>query len=201
MKILAIADVESRYLWDDFNKEKLEGIDLILSCGDLSPLYLSFLATFFHGPVLYVHGNHDAVYEVSPPYGCICVEDQIYNYQGVRILGLGGSMRYKDGPHQYTDAQMNWRIRKLGLKLRRHKGFDILLTHAPARGLNDEEPLPHRGFSGFLTLMERHSPTCFVHGHVHLTYNYRCPRQCTYQNTTVINAYERTIFEIPDPKR
>ena len=66
MKILAISDVESRYLWDDFSKEKLKEIDLILSCGDLSPLYLSFLATFFQGPVLYVHGNHDAVYQSSP---------------------------------------------------------------------------------------------------------------------------------------
>ena len=98
MKILAISDVESRYLWDYFSKEKLQEIDLILSCGDLSPLYLSFLATFFQGPVLYVHGNHDAVYEVSPPYGCICVEDQIYEYKGIRILGLGGSMRYKWTP-------------------------------------------------------------------------------------------------------
>ena len=46
MKILAIADVESKYLWDYFEKSKLEGIDLIISCGDLDPHYLSFLATF-----------------------------------------------------------------------------------------------------------------------------------------------------------
>ena len=30
MKILVLADVESKYLWDYFEKEKLEGIDLIL---------------------------------------------------------------------------------------------------------------------------------------------------------------------------
>ena len=58
MKILAIADVESKYLWDYFEKSKLEGIDLIISCGDLDPRYLSFLATFTSAPVLYVHGNH-----------------------------------------------------------------------------------------------------------------------------------------------
>ncbi len=199
MKILAISDVESRYLWDDFSKEKLKEIDLILSCGDLSPLYLSFLATFFQGPVLYVHGNHDAVYQSSPPYGCICVEDQIYEHKGIRILGLGGSMRYKEGPHQYTEAQMNFRIRKLWYQLHRHQGFDILLTHAPALGLNDEENLPHRGFGGFLKLMDRYSPAYFVHGHIHMNYGYRIPRECRYQDTTVINAYERTVFEIPDP--
>ena len=41
MKILAIADEESAYLWDYFEKSKLEGIDLIISCGDLDPKYLS----------------------------------------------------------------------------------------------------------------------------------------------------------------
>ncbi len=95
---------------------------------------------------------------------------------------------------------MNFRIRKLWYQLRRHKGFDILLTHAPALGLNDEENLPHRGFQGFLRLMDRYAPAYFVHGHIHMSYGYRIPRVCTYQNTTVINAYERTVFEIPDQK-
>ena len=59
MKILAIADMESPALWDYFEPGRLKGIDVILACGDLNPQYLSFLATFFSGPVLYVHGNHD----------------------------------------------------------------------------------------------------------------------------------------------
>ena len=37
MKIMVLADTESRSLWDFFEKSKLEGIDLILSCGDLKP--------------------------------------------------------------------------------------------------------------------------------------------------------------------
>ena len=59
MRILALSDHESPYLWDYFTRDKLDGIDLILSCGDLKAEYLSFLATFAHRPVLYVHGNHD----------------------------------------------------------------------------------------------------------------------------------------------
>ena len=46
MKILILADVESKYLWDYFDKSKLEGVDLILSCGDLNPQYLSFVGSF-----------------------------------------------------------------------------------------------------------------------------------------------------------
>lgn len=90
MKILVLADEESKYLWDYFEKDKLEGIDLIISCGDLKPQYLSFLATYAKAPILYVHGNHDAVYDETPPEGCICIDGDIYVYNGIRILGLGG---------------------------------------------------------------------------------------------------------------
>lgn len=200
MKILAIADCESKSLWDYFQPEKLEGIDLILSCGDLAPQYLSFLATFTHAPVLYVHGNHDDCYRQTHPDGCICVDDKIYVYKGVRIMGLGGSMRYKPGEHQYTDRAMNVRILKLAFPLWYRKGFDILLTHAPAYDLNDGDDLPHRGFKAFLRLMDRFSPAFFVHGHVHATYGGKFCRFSTYKNTTVVNAYERCVFqfELPD---
>ena len=196
MKIMAISDHESELLWDYFDKSYLEGIDLILSCGDLHPHYLSFLVTFAHAPVLYVHGNHDGKYEQTPPEGCICIEDQIYVHNGVRILGLGGSMRYKPGPHQYTESQMRKRVRKLWLKLKYRRGFDILLTHSPAYQLNDGDDLPHRGFDVFRTLMDKYKPAFFVHGHVHLNYGRKFPRQSTYNETQVINAYEKFVFEI-----
>ncbi len=128
MRILAIADEESKALWDYFDKSMLEGIDLIISCGDLDPRYLSFLVTFYSGPVLYVHGNHDGKYEQIPPEGCTCIEDKIFVYKGVRILGLGGSMRYKPGPHQYTEYEMKQRVARLWFKLFKKRGFDILRT-------------------------------------------------------------------------
>lgn len=49
MNILVIADEEAPSLWDYFRPEKLKDVDLILSCGDLNPKYLSFLATFCKG--------------------------------------------------------------------------------------------------------------------------------------------------------
>ena len=113
MRILTVSDYESPGLWDYFTPEKLDGIELILSCGDLKPQYLSFLATFAHCPVLYVHGNHDGRYAKDPPLGCDCVDGMLYEYKGLRILGLGGSMRYSGGEHQYTERQMAWRARKL----------------------------------------------------------------------------------------
>ena len=54
MKILFISDEESKYYWDYYSPDKLEDIDLIISCGDLAPQYLSFLVTLSHVPVLYI---------------------------------------------------------------------------------------------------------------------------------------------------
>lgn len=195
MRILVIADEESKYLWDYYEDGKLKDIDLILSAGDLNPNYLSFLTTFANVPVLYVHGNHDDKYETKPPEGCICIEDQIYVYEGVRILGLGGSMRYKHGKHQYTEREMKRRVKRLWFTLLRHGGFDILLTHAPAYQLNDGRDLPHQGFRVFLELMKKYRPKFFIHGHVHMSYGRQYKRYDKYEDTHVINAYDRCIFD------
>ena len=192
MKILVLADHKSKSLYDYYEPQKLEGVDLIISCGDLEPNYLSFFATLCHAPVLYVRGNHDEVYEWKPPEGCICIEDDIYVYDGVRIMGLGGSMEYIPGAsNQYTERAMKRRIRKMGWKLWRKKGFDILVTHAPAFELNDMEDRPHRGFACFRRLMEEYRPKMFVHGHVHANYGGNFKRQDRYGDTVVSSILAR----------
>lgn len=195
MRILVLADIESKYYWDYFDKSKLEGIDLILSCGDLKPEYLSFLATFAKVPILYVRGNHDDIYESKPPEGCICIEDTIYTYQGVRILGLGGSIRYKQGKNQYTQTEMKGRLNRLWWKLKRSKGIDILLTHSPAYHINDGEDGPHEGFEAFTQILDTYKPKCFIHGHVHMTYSRSHKRESMYHDTRIINGFEKYIFD------
>ena len=167
MKILFLADEESKMYWEYFKKEDFKGIDIIVSCGDLNPSYLSFLTTMVGVPLLYVHGNHDDKYNVKPPEGCICIEDEIYEYEGVRFLGLGGSNR-----------------------------FDVLVTHSPAKGLHDGEDTCHTGFDVFNRLIEQYKPRYFVHGHVHMSYGRQFVRLDKVGETTVINAYEKYIVEI-----
>ena len=196
MKILILSDVESKYLWDYFEKEKLEGIDLILSCGDLKPQYLSFLASFTKAPVLYVRGNHDDCYEIDPPDGCICIEDSIYNFNGLRIMGLGGSIKYNNGKNQYTQNQMKKRVKRMWFKIMRNHGFDILLTHAPAAGFHEGGDRAHKGFDIFSELIDRYHPKFFIHGHVHKDYSRNFVRQDQIGDTTVINGYERFTLEI-----
>lgn len=89
---------------------------------------------------------------------------------------------------------MKGRILRLKFKIMKHKGFDILLTHAPAAGIHDMEDLPHKGFECFVELIKKYKPKFFVHGHVHMCYG-RFPREDKYEDTVVVNAYEKHIFE------
>lgn len=197
MRILTVADEESKLYYDFYRPGRLDGIDLIIACGDLSKSYLEFLVTMAHCPLVYVRGNHDDKLIDTPPEGCECIEDTLYTYKGVRIIGLGGSYRYrKTGGNMYTEKQMSRRIRRLRWKLKRAGGVDIVVTHAPIRGVNDFDSLSHRGFECFRELVDRYSPKLFVHGHIHMSYGVNIPQQTTLNTTTVVNAYDHCIVDI-----
>lgn len=198
MKILAISDEEVLKFYDCYREGVFDGYDCIISCGDLHRNYLEFIATMARCPVYYVRGNHDEGFEYVPPGGCICIEDRIHVINGVRVLGLGGSYRYRDGRNFYTEKQMRKRIRNLWLSLKYYKGFDILITHAPAYGLNDLDNISHRGFECFLELLEKYRPKFLVHGHIHRNYGVSIPQKDTYMDTTVVNACGYCVIEYPD---
>lgn len=196
MKILLLADEEEKSLWDYYRPGMFDGYDLILSAGDLKGDYLTFIETMSNKPLVYVHGNHDGRYDVKPPEGCICAEDKVVTVKGIRILGLGGSAAYNGGKHQYTERQMEKRIRFLSGRIRAAGGVDIVLTHAAPQGLGDDTDYAHRGFEAFLPLMEKYRPRFLVHGHVHLAYGRCVERLHSYSATTIINACGRYEIEI-----
>lgn len=198
MRILALADDPDERLWSERAREMLQGVDLILSAGDLPSSYLSFLTCFTTAPIVYVHGNHDDKYARKPPEGCICAEDRIVRVGDVRILGLGGCMAYRPGDWMFTEKEMNNRIRWMRRALKWYRGFDILLTHSPARGLGDQEDLAHRGFECFKTLMDKQDPTLMIHGHVHKSYTTSFVRSRRYGEVEVINACGAYFFDLPE---
>lgn len=199
MRILALADEPSNRLWGDRCREALSGIDLILSAGDLPSSYLSFITCFTNAPVIYVHGNHDDKYAQKPPEGCLCADGKIVQLKGVRILGLGGSLRYRpDAVNMYSEQEMEDRIRSLRWNLRSTGGFDILLTHSPIRGVGDQEHISHRGFECFGPLLDKYRPAVMIHGHVHQAYSAFFQRQRDYHGIPVINASTSYVFDLPD---
>jgi len=193
MKILIVSDVISPSLYEHINVEKFSDIDLILSAGDLRSRYLTFLTTVLKKPLLYIHGNHDTHYDDQPPLGCICIEDIVYDFNGLKIAGLGGCREYRGGKHQYSERAMSKKIKKNKKAFK--KGFDILLTHSPAFGLGDGEDHAHIGFKSFIKLLDDHKPKYMIHGHQHLNYKQQ-ERIIQYNETTIINGFQYYILDL-----
>ena len=198
MRILAVSDEECPALWEYYVPGRLDGYDLILSCGDLKASYLTFLVTMGRARLLYVHGNHDESYDSRPPEGCDDIDGHLVVYNGVRILGLGGCMWYHPGKHQYSEKQMERRADKLSRALKKAGGVDIVVTHAPPRGYGDLDDPAHIGFETFLRIIDSYRPQYLLHGHVHLRYNTGLPREHEYNGTKIINVSERYTLDLPD---
>lgn len=225
MKILMIADREERYLWDYWNEstaQALSDVGLVLSAGDLKPAYLEFLVTMLNVPLVYVRGNHDSYYDVHAPEGCIDADGRIVEVecrageavQTMRILGLGGSMRYKDNSDDmYTEQEMRARIRRAELDIAKRRlaakvtgsyeegirDFDILLTHAPCRGYGDMDDLPHMGFDCFNDLLNKYSPQLHCYGHVHQEYGEAKRHIIHLSGTLLINSCGHYIIDFVKP--
>jgi Icc-related predicted phosphoesterase len=196
MKLLSVSDYVVSTLYDNFDARHFPKIDLILSCGDLPPEYLSYLFSSFKAPLYYVRGNHDIRYDSKPPDGCIDLNARLVQFQGIRMLGLEGSRWYSGGPHQYTEKEMRKIIRGLRPKIWWQRGIDIIITHAPPRYIHDAEDLCHRGFKSFQWLIDHYSPIYFIHGHIHAEFSDPSERITKINKTKVVNTYGFYLFEI-----
>ena len=203
MKVLFVADVEDKMLYDFFRKDRVEGVELIVSCGDLKQDYLDFLMTMVNVPMIYVRGNHDTSYFDYPPLGAVCIEDRIVKFKGVRFLGLGGCIRYKnDCRTMFTEREMRRRIRKLRFKLFVNRGFDVLVTHSPAEGYGDMEGShTHKGFKCFNDLLNKYKPGYMVHGHVHSNYGRVKLTNQHPSGTEIYNCCGYRIVDIQVPEK
>jgi uncharacterized protein len=203
-RVLALADEETSLAYSGGFQHLAP--DLIVACGDLSFEYLEYVVTMVAKPLVWVPGNHDPeMNEPAPlplrfaperpgPQGCINIDGRVVEIAGVRVGGLGGSLRYRPGPHQYTQEQMGVRARRLRRRAGRRRRLDILVTHAPPRGLGDEEDLCHQGFSAYQKLIERTAPSLHVHGHIH-PHEGACPDRML-NGTRIVNAIPYKLLEL-----
>jgi len=121
----------------------------------------------------------------------------------VVVAGLGGSMKYNNGSNQFTEFEMALKIIKILPRLLINRIFygrwlDILLTHAPPRGLGDREDSCHQGFKIFRTFLKLFKPKYLLHGHIHL-YDINAPREIIFMETKIVNIYEHQIIKIEVP--
>jgi Icc-related predicted phosphoesterase len=205
MKVLAISDEVAPQVYDSGIKSRFSDVDLVLSCGDLPHYYLEYVATMLRVPLYYVMGNHSCELDDRSehgvrPGGCVDINEQVVEHDGLLIAGLEGSMRYKPGPYQYTQLEMRYKALRLSTRMWFRRPFkrrqlDILITHAAPLGIHDGRDLCHTGFYVFLQFMERYQPRYLLHGHSHV-YNQLQPTTTQYQDTLVVNVHPYRVLEI-----
>jgi len=219
-RILAIADEVSDSLWS--GRVRRLDPNLVVACGDLPFDYLEYIVTMVNVPLVFVPGNHDPDLKAKPqtlssqdfqrplslatlrrepagPMGCSNADGRVVDEAGVGIAGLGGSVRYKPGPNQYTQRQMTRRALRLELssvsrRARSHGKIDILITHSPPYGIGDGDDPAHRGFIAFHRLVTRLSPKLLIHGHVH-PYGRVIPNH-RLGSTTIVNVVGHRMLEL-----
>ncbi len=225
MKILCVADATDSLIYSAQSKKLFGDCDFVISAGDLPLRYYDYIMTIQSKNLYYVYGNHnleqfrdvmkrggyDAMasfnatgeMKLMPHFGGDLIDGKcIYDKKNdLIIMGLGGSMLYNYGDSQYSEKQMQWRIRKMIPRLLYNKKrygryVDILVTHAPPFGIGDGEDICHRGFECFLSFMDTYKPKYLLHGHVHL-FDENAPRITDYKGTKVINIYKSFILDDP----
>lgn len=214
VRVLAIADEEAPTL----DVSRLGGLraDLVLAAGDLPWDYLEYVANATDVPLVFVPGNHDPAIEsgrlsscgtwvcdgrvtADPrPHGGTNADRTVVEVAGLRIAGLGGCVRYRPGPHQYTQTEFGRHARRLARGARRGPPVDVLLTHAPPYGLGDEEDAPHQGVLALHDLLDALEPTWHLHGHIHPHGRPRPDREKG--RTTIANVIPYRVLEI-EPRR
>ncbi|HGY11267.1 MAG TPA: Icc-like protein [Desulfobacterales bacterium] len=196
LKILTVSDFIDESLTQRVENKTLEPVDLIISCGDLAPEYLSFLRDRLDKPLFYVKGNHDIRYSPSNPVGCKNIHAKLIQFKSLKIMGLEGSIWYNGGMNQYTDREMKKMISGMWFSLWRKGGIHIVITHAPPRHIHDAEDRCHMGFESFVRLIDKKRPDYFIHGHIHKEFKTHSDRIITVGSTKVINTCGFTILEV-----
>ena len=220
MKILCVADHVDPLVYSNTIKERFKDIDLVLGAGDLNLEYYGFIVSSLNKPLGFVFGNHNLQhihrfrkeyanqYQIKDAYqhsfGSTYLGGRHWRIKGLLIAGLGGSKRYNKGENQFSEFGMfRWALRLLpGLlwnRLRYGRFLDILLTHAPPKGIHDKQDPCHQGFKYFLKFMNLFKPSYLIHGHIHL-YDLNAIRETRYRDTIVLNAYDHIVIDTEEKR-
>lgn len=194
VRMLAVSDELEPQLIDERTVEGQGRVDLVIGCGDLPAEYLDALATAYNAPLVFVRGNHDPPAGQGDYLAAAEIDGRVVKEKGLLIAGLEGSIRYSDGPHQYSERQMLAKVRLLRLRLRlRHP--DILITHGPPAGVNEGTDPPHKGLKAIRRAVEWMRPRLLLHGHVH-AYGRAIAREAQLGETRVINVVGHRLIEL-----
>lgn len=199
VKILSLSDKLVEHIYNAQVRQRFGDVDLILGCGDLAYYYLEYVVSMLDVPLYFVRGNHSKEVEYTVagpkmyPEGGFNLHCKVVEDQGLILAGIEGSLRYRNGPFQYTQTEMWTNVLRIAPRLLLNKylhgrHLDIFISHAPPWGIHDKPDLPHQGIKAFRWLIETFKPRYHFHGHIHV-YTYDTQTISRHMETTVINTY------------
>jgi len=207
IKILSISDQVDPLIYSNNLNERHGDVEFVISCGDLSYMYLEYIITILNCPLYFVRGNHDPELEPNMgeprayPLGAQNLHGRILRNDGILLAGVEGSIRYNQRtPFQYTQGMMWNHVFKLvpGLlfnKLIHGRYLDIFVTHAPITGIHEGSDWAHQGIKAFRWLVNTFQPAYHFHGHIHY-YRPDEVKESWVGKTKVINTYRSQVTEI-----
>ncbi len=206
MKVLSVSDKVITTIDSPENTAELQGVTLILGCGDLPYYYQEEIAKKLRVPLYFVRGNHDAIIEYGgdgerkgPRNGMDLHRKTVYE-NGIILAGIEGCNRYNRGDFQYTQAEMWEHVFHLVPKLLMNKlmygrYLDIFVTHAAPHGVHDKPDWTHVGIKAFNWLIKTFKPKYHFHGHNHV-YTDDTITETQVGKTLVINTYGYKVRDL-----
>jgi Icc-related predicted phosphoesterase len=207
MRILAVSDQAVDRIYELIPQGHFKGTSMVVGCGDLPYEYLEYMVTLLNVPVYYVPGNHDPAYDAnvheSHAAGCINLDMRTAEHEGVLLAGLGGSVRYRpNAVNQYTQREAYVRASRLVPALLRNRkrhgrALDILITHSPPFGVQDDDSSAHTGLRAINWLISWARPSLHLHGHLHRRWRNLEPAAEWIGSTAVMNVFPQRMIEFP----
>jgi hypothetical protein len=202
IRILAVSDEPDLSMDSAVTRERIGPVDLVIGAGDLEPDYLGFVADAFHAPLRYIRGNHDVGPAWSHTRRALLPEPmrdgKVVEELGLSLVGFSGSPIYNERNMQVSSLGMWARVVGAWGAAQRARPV-IVVTHAPPRDINDDDDLPHRGFTAFRWLADRLEPPLWLHGHTALVRRGIDDRTTLRNGTLFYNCTGATLIELLPP--
>ena len=185
LRILVISDTHGCFAEDmiPVNSQGDVQADICLLLGDMSDRDVAIVDEFINIPKYGILGNHDG-WDLYDRHGIENIHGKVIDFNGVRIAGLQGSIKYKysDMP-LYTDDESVEIADGMD-------SADILISHDSPKYLHGDRDFAHSGLRGITHFCEKWNVPLNIHGHHHVDLHNVLPN-----GTTSVGCYMSNIVE------
>lgn len=185
IKILAVADLH------DWSKGELELIndpeyDCCCLLGDIPEAALNIIKQLVRKPLYGVLGNHDDLNTLSR-CGITDLNGKSATVNGVKIAGLGGSHRYKNGDYPMLTQRESIKAAAAC------PAADILISHDTAYHVMKQLDDTHCGLKGISQYISRSKAGLNICGHYHISDH----KRLLYKGCEILSVYRCALVSYP----